>query len=255
MTLLALQRDFRDWLHVGEDRQAACFPPSARPGLAVYQNNFRGQIAACLGESFPVTRSWLGGEAFHKAIVVHAERTPPSSWTLDAYPCDFPHTLGRLYPDDREVAELAWLELALAEAFVAADAVPISADALACIDWEHAVLELAPSLQIQPISTNAPAIWSALAGETSPPAAEQLTEPAALLIWRQGERSRFRTTDRAEADALSLIRSGSSFGALCTGLAEASDGDLATAAAASWLAQWITDELIIGTKGETTCTA
>ena len=55
-------------------------------------------------------------------MVAHVARVPPSSWTLDAYPRDFPATLAPLYPDDPEVAELAVLELALAEAFVGADA-------------------------------------------------------------------------------------------------------------------------------------
>jgi hypothetical protein len=56
----------------------------------VHQNNYRLQLIACLTESFTYTRGWIGGEAFEAAAAAHIDRVPPSSWTLDAYPRDFP---------------------------------------------------------------------------------------------------------------------------------------------------------------------
>ena len=250
MTLLALQRDFRAWLDIGDDAQAARFPPSARTGLLVYQNNFRAQVAECLELSFPVTRQWLGNEAFHASIVAHATRLPPSGWTMDAYPRDFPATLAQLYPDDPEVTELALLELALAEAFVASDAPPVTVASLADVDWDHATLRLSPSLRIDRLTTNAPAIWSAIIAETSPPGVEHLSCPAALLSWRNGEVPSFRTIDEAEADALRSTQAGLSFGSLCAELAETSGKETAIAASGRWLGQWIADGLIIDIKGE-----
>ncbi len=118
MTLAQTQRDFSNWLHGGLTEGRMLFGESAQAGLGVYRNNFRAQLAGCLEESFERTRQWIGGEAFHEAVVRHVERVSPSSWTLDAYPRDFPATLALLYPDDPEVAQLAKLELALANAFV-----------------------------------------------------------------------------------------------------------------------------------------
>ncbi len=142
MNLIELQRDMRAWLTCEDAAAAARFGDEAAPGLRVYQNNYRAQLAACLEESFEHTRDWIGGEAFHRAIVAHVDRVPPSSWTLDAYARDFPATLAILYPADPEVAELAWLEMALGEAFVAADADALAADDLAAVDWDRAVLRL-----------------------------------------------------------------------------------------------------------------
>ena len=250
MTLLALQRDFRAWLDIGDDTQAARFPSSAKAGLLIYQNNFRAQVAECLELSFPVTRQWLGDDAFHASIVTHLARLPPSSWTLDAYPRDFPATLAQLYPDDPEVTELAQLELALAEAFVARDASPVAVASLAGVNWNHATLVLSPSLRIDPLTTNAPAIWSAITAETPPPAAEGLSCPAALLSWRNGEVPSFRTIDQAEADALRSLLGGSNFRSLCAQLAGKLGEEAAIAASGQWLGQWIADGLIIDIKGE-----
>ena len=142
MTLIELQRDMRAWLTREDAAAATRFGDDAAPGLRIYQNNYRAQLAACLEESFEHTRDWIGAEAFHQAIVTHVDRVPPSSWTLDAYSRDFPATLALLYPADREVIELAWLDMALGEAFVAADAATLTAEDLAGVDWDHAVLRL-----------------------------------------------------------------------------------------------------------------
>ena len=239
MSLLALQRDMRDWLDQGSENIAARFPVSARAGLGIYQNNYRAQLAACLEESFPVTLAWLGGKAFHEAVVAHVEAEPPSSWTLDRYPCGFPGTLRRLYSDDQEVAELAALELALAEAFVAADA-PLLAVDMTKVDWDRAVFSFAPSLSCQPMSTNAPAIWTAIVAEDSPPPATMLPAPGALIVWRSGEVCRFRTIEASEAEALRFLRGpGASFGSFCAGLDEQQAGEVG-----DWLGQWIGDGLI-----------
>jgi hypothetical protein len=241
MSLLALQRDMRDWLDQGSENIAARFPVSARAGLGIYQNNYRAQLAACLEESFPVTLAWLGGDAFHEAVVAHVEADSPSSWTLDRYPCGFPGTLRRLYSDDQEVAELAALELALAEAFVAADA-PLLAVDMTKVDWDQAVFSFVPSLSCQPLSTNAPAIWSAVMAGEPPPPATMLPAPGALIVWRSDEACRFRAIEAREAEALRFLRGPNArFGSLCAGLGEEQAEDVG-----QWLGQWIGDGLIAG---------
>ncbi len=61
MSLLALQRDMRLWLTREDGDAAARLGDDTAPGLRVYQNNYRAQLAACLGESFERTRDWIGG--------------------------------------------------------------------------------------------------------------------------------------------------------------------------------------------------
>lgn len=244
MSLAQTQRAFSAWLRTGAANDAMSFGPSAQPGLAIYQNNFRAQLADCLEDSFPQTCQWIGGEAFHDAVVRHVRRVPPSSWTLDAYPRDFPATLALLYPDDPEVGELADLELALGEAFVGPDAEPLAADRIAQVDWDRAILRFTPTLDLHPSTTNAPDIWTALTREDMPPAATLLGEQAALMTWRQDEMSRFRVVDGAEERGILLARNGLSFAALCAQLVDEMGESQGVALCGAWLGSWLADGLL-----------
>jgi len=248
MSLLTLQRDMRAWLAHADDDAAARIGQGAVPGLLVYQNNYRAQLAACLEEGFERVRDWIGGEAFHRAIVAHVDRLPPSSWTLDAYVRDFPATLALLYPGDPEVAELGWIEMALAEAFAASDAVALRAGDLAGVDWDRALLRVTPSLELGDLTTNATAIWSALAEGAVPPAVASLPDPGAILVWRDGETPRFRAIDTYERQALLAIRSGLSLPDLCAAMVDALGEEDGIAAAGRMLGQWIADGLIVGVE-------
>lgn len=246
MSLLQLQRDMRAWL-VREDPDAAKrYGSDAAPGLRVYQNNYRAQLVACLEESFAQTRAWIGGEAFHEAVVAHIERIPPSSWTLDAYPRDFPATLAMLYPDDPEIAELAWIDCALSEAFVGPDHATLGIDAIATIDWDRAILDFTPTLDIAQATTNAAAIWSALsAGEVSPPA-HDLSELSATMVWRSDQISCFRSLDQDEYRALVLARSGTPFAPLCQALVDVHGDEAGVTLAGSYLGRWLNEGLVRG---------
>lgn len=248
MSLGALQRDFVQWLRGDVEDAPPPFGPAAAAGLAIYRNNYRAALVACLEHGFARTGQWLGGAAFREACVTHVRRVPPGSWTLDAYGRDFPATLARLHPLDPEVAELATLELALADAFVAADAeIRLPRDGRA-IDWDRAVLAFHPSIGLHPLTTNAPAIWSALDADIMPPPAARLPEPATLLVWRRGEVSRFETIDRAEARALLACRSGLTFGALCMETVRELGEEAGVATAGAWLGRWIAQALIVGVR-------
>lgn len=245
MSLLGVQRDMRAWLDDGREETAVAFSAGARAGLNIYQNNYRTQLANCLEESFPVTLAWLGGDAFHAAIVAHVEAVSPSSWTLDHYTRDFPLTLARLFPSDPEVGDLAFLELALGEAFVAPDSAPLACD-LTEVDWDRAALAFIPSLTIHPLSTNAPAIWSAINADQEPPAVSQLPKAGALLVWRSDEACRFRATDHRECDALLfLMGRASTFGTLCATL-----GTEHVEQVGLWLGRWLADGIIAAISRE-----
>ena len=247
MSLLDVQRDMRAWLAREEDAAVGRLGgDDVAPGLRIHQNNFRAQLAACLEESFGRTRDWIGGDAFHQAVVAHVARVQPSSWTLDAYPRDFPATLALLYPADPEVAELAWIDLALADAFVAPDAAALTVADLGAVDWDRVVLGFSPSLDLDDLTTNAPAIWSALAEGVEPPAVAQLPEVGAILAWRDGEAPRFRAIDQLERQAVLWARAGVPFAGLCAALAEALGEDTGVVRAGAMLGQWLSDGLIVG---------
>ncbi|HTG39138.1 DNA-binding domain-containing protein [Sphingomonas sp.] len=244
MSLLALQRDMRAWL-VHEDAAAAGrIGAMAKPGLDVYQNNYRSQLVACLEGSFARTQAWIGDEAFLHAAVLHIDRIPPSSWTLDAYSRDFPMTLATLHPDDPEISEIARIELAIEEVFVAPDCRVIAVDQLQDVSWDRAILGIAPTIDLVDLDTNAFAIWSALVAETPPPPADRLDTPGAAIVWRQDYRARIRPIDALERQALMQVRAGRSFGVLCDATADAFGQEQGTALAGGWLGRWIADGLI-----------
>lgn len=244
MSLAALQRDFRAWIADDCPAAAARIGEAARPGLLVYQNNYRAQLIACLSETFERVQLWLGEEAFRVAAATHVDRVPPAGWTLDAYGADFPATLAAIYPDDPEVAELAWLDRALATAFAGPDAPPLAPDGLNGIDWDSAVMALVPTFACRPIATNAPAIWSALSAGEMPPVAQHLAEPASLIVWRNGFVPCFRTVDAAEALALAQIAGGVAFAGICALLVDRCGPEVGIRLAGASLGRWIGDGLI-----------
>ena len=244
MSLLALQRDFREHL-----TDAPSAPPKWADGrmtfgLRVYHNAYRVQLSDCLTETFAHTHAWLGDEAFLEGARAHIQAWPPTGWTLGDYGARFADTLAERYPDDPEVAELARLEWLLSRAFEDADTPALSIDAIADVDWDHAGVTFVPSLRAVPVRTNAAAICAALAQGVLPPAATTLPEPGVLLVWRQDFTPRFRTVEAIEYAAIDLLTTGGAFAAMCALLVDARGETEGIALAGAILGQWFQDGLI-----------
>ena len=250
MGMIALQNDFRDWLRSGDDDGAGAGDAAARlnvsdaRGLSVYQNNYRAQLLGCLEQSYPQLRAWLGDDMFRAAAARHIDEHPPSSWTLDDYPAGFPEALRVQFPGDPEVAEIAALELRLADCFIAADTDLLELAMLGEVDWDVAQLRLAPSVTLLPLHTNAAAIWSALAHENVPPQCEYAAEPGHLVIWRQDYVSCFRPVDAPELALLDRLQHGLPFADICAILVEQYGEDDGVAEAGALLAAWTRDQVI-----------
>jgi hypothetical protein len=241
MKLAELQHTFRDWLVEADEVSAHRL--GAGPGTLIYQNNYRASLMSCLGENYKRVVSWLGGEAFEAAAARYVDAHPPTSWTLDAYGESFATFLSRLYPDEAEVADLAAIDWAVGQVFVSADAKPLRAGALAVDDWEAAVIRAVPSLRTITISSNADAIWQALAAEETPPAAV-LEEFSALLIWRQALEPVFRRASAHDIDVMAWSAAGIGFGPICARLAETLGEEAAVSAAGTVLGQWLNEEMV-----------
>jgi hypothetical protein len=246
MKLAELQRDFQHWLVDASMEAAERLSPQAAAGLAVYQNNYRAQLVGCLESAFVQLRTWLGDEEFRASAIAHIERCPPHAWTLDAYSEGFGETLRLRFPDNPDIHELAWIEQALGEAFVAEDVVPLSAHRLADLDWDNASLHFSPSLRVHPLATNAELIWSALCKGETPPQSEMLAEAVGVIIWRRQFTSRLRVVDALEYQALLQVQGNGSFVGLCEWLVERLGETDGVAKAGALLAQWLGGELIIG---------
>lgn len=249
MNLADWQHDFRSWLVDASDDAARRLGQNATLGLAVYQNNYRAQLIECLEQSYTQVRTWLGEDTFLHAAVTHINRYPPHAWTLDAYAHDFETTLRTLYPDNPDLHELAWIENALSEAFVAADAEPLPIDALATVDWDAARLRMVPSLMCRSATTNADSIWTALVERAPLPEGHMLDEAGGLIVWRRRFTSYLKRVDAIEYEALLQIQQDGSFAALCDLLvARLGDAD-GVSRAGTLLAAWLNGELVADIEG------
>jgi len=244
MSLLALQRDFRQWLDIESAEAAARIGEHAAPGLSVYLNNYRSALMACLAESFGSVKAWIGDDAFEGAAATHIERQPPYSWTLDDYALEFPETLDAIYVADPEIGELARLERELGRIFVGKNADPLDVATFADIDWESAKIDFVPTLTMIEVTTNAASIWSSLAEDKRPPDAEMLPRPASVAIWRVAFMPTFRTIEDSERQAIEALAGGATFSALCATFVEAHGETEGAALAGRLLSQWIADGLI-----------
>jgi hypothetical protein len=246
MSLLALQHDMRDHLLNGAGISARRVHGDSTAGLAVYHNAYRAQLIDCLRDTYEKLAAWLGDDAFEDAARAYVEVNPPRSWTLSDYGASFGAALAAIYPEDPEVAELAWLDWTLRRAFEAADCPPIDASGLAEIDWDRAVFSFVPTLTLKLVETNCAAIWSALTEGTMPPPAERLSRATTIRVWRAGLSPRFKTIAPTEARALRLAMAEFSFGEICKIAIDEADESEAVKAASQLLATWLSDGIIAG---------
>jgi len=243
MSLVELQQRFCAWLiEPDEDRAAQIAAPlGVGPGLVVYQNNYRVALVDALREIHPRAAAWLGDAAFEAAAARYIDAYPPSSWTIDAYGERFPEFLRG---DDVVAADLAAIDRAIGEVFVAADAVPAEAAMLAEVDWDTAVIGLVPSLVTLAIASNADVVWLALAKDDVVPDAAD--GDGTVLVWRQGFEPVMRRADGVELLMLERSRTGVSFAAICEELAVGRDEAEAVTLAGTVLGRWLGEGLIAG---------
>jgi hypothetical protein len=247
MTLAQTQRDFCAFIVGDSPEIELAVAENARRGLAVYHHAFRANLIACLADTFEKTAAWLGDEAFETAALEHIGGHPPSSWTLADFGEGFDRTLASLYPDDPEVEELAWLDWSLRRAFDGPDCEPRDPASLAEIDWEKAILRLAPTLVLRPVTTNVATLWSAMAEGETPPAVSALDGFCGLVVWRHDLTARFQSLPESEFRALEGARSGVSFGELCAELASGfQNPDDVVTHVGVLLARWFAEQMVIG---------
>jgi hypothetical protein len=211
MTLAVLQRAF-----LAEIAADDALPPSST-GMAIYRNAYRGRLNDALASSFERTRRWVGDEVFDQAAAHYILTYPPHRWTLDRFGVGFPALLQTLFADDPEVAELAWLEWHLQQAFAALDAPVLTAThlvetSLSEDDWARLRFSPAPGFAARQVDFDVVTLWPLLRDEGAASAPARLQESGWLIVWRQEFSPHYRLLDPAEGAALAALAGGASFG-------------------------------------------
>ncbi len=250
MTLADLQRDFVAYLKGDGSGIVEDVHTASLRGLPVYHFAYRASLVAALRDTFERTHAWLGDHQFDDAARAHIIASPPSSWTMSDFGLGFDRTLDGLYPNDPEVAELAWLDWSMRRAFDGADSGTLDTNALTDIDWDTAQLHLAPTLVMRTVSTNCAELWRALADDQAPPpACLLLPAPVALTVWRQDLSPRFLSVGSDEHMALTMAADGVAFGPICEQLVnDDRDAAAVSALAGTMLARWIADGVLVGVR-------
>lgn len=226
-------------------------------GLSVYRGNYRTALMGALESSFERTARYIGKDAFRQAGINHLIANPPTHWTIDAAGEGFAQTCAGLFPSNREVAELAWLEwtmLELASApdtacFTAADFAQASAG-FGDAEWMELALTFQPRAAVQMVTHDLAALWKSLDEESDDRDLRGYDTAQGCLVWREGERPTFLMVSAENACAFAALQEGARYGDLIGLLAGEAPGEAAIQTAAqsagAMLGQWLNEGLVIG---------
>lgn len=265
MTALArLQAEFRAWmqgapvlpqgLRAGDNAwsQAVC-PDALRARvldttkanrdllLGVYRDAYALRLIEALQTDYPGLLAMAGDADFDTMARAYIAARPSSHPSVRWFGRELADFLAVTPPFSATPAasEMARFEWALGEAFDAADAVPVTADAMAFLPataWETLGLSFVPSLRRVTLRYQVPQAWmrlgSVAAGELDVPPADEAGQAGVdWLIWRTAPdaETQFRSMAGDEAWMIDAARRGSAFPALCEGIAAFAPIDRAAA--------------------------
>lgn len=159
-------------------------------GLAVYRNTTVKARIDALQASYPTIAELTGEEWFRAAAREFADAEPGADPVMTAYGAGFPAWLERFAPA-RELpflAPVARLDRAWTEAHIAVDALPLTADQVACQGLALAglVLTLHPSLSLFRFDWSAPSLWLAHRYPDMDGSLDWRPATEGLIVWRPG---------------------------------------------------------------------
>jgi Putative DNA-binding domain len=163
---------------------------AANKRFAVYRNNVTVSLINALAATFPATMRIVGVDFFRAIARFHVRATPPTSPLLFEYGHDFPDFIERYeYAGSMPwLADVARIERAWLDAYHAADAAPLPAQALASIPPAHlAETILTPHPATRIVRSRYPAVTIFAANRVGGPVARiEASEPEDALVTRPG---------------------------------------------------------------------
>jgi hypothetical protein len=254
VTLRTLQSDLQRHL-LGEssgivDAIVDAPPLPANERLQIYRHAYQVRLIAALDAIYPLLHKLLGDEVFSALGESFVASRPSVHRSIRWYGAELPEFLAENAPYNEQpvLSEVALLEWTLAEAFDAADAIPLQRTALAAVPpdaWGEFRFEFHPSMRRLQLLWNAVPVWQAMSREQTPPDPLCADAPAAWLIWRRDFKNYFRSMDPAEAAALDAARTGASFAEICDNLSAWLAAEEIPLTAANYLAVWADSGIIV----------
>jgi hypothetical protein len=252
-TLLEIQESLQSAILCGDDAILASLLDNSRTTrntlFGVYRNAYEGRLVDVLRNDYPLLRTFIGDEYFSDLarvfIAAHPSRTQNARW----FGGEFPAFLARhdAAAKNPELAELARIEKAVADAFDSIDA-PV----LGLADLARVPTELWPQMIFTPHhsvaqlrnDTNAFAIWKSLKDGNTPSQTARFADPESVIVWRQDLAPMVRVMPYEEAMMWTEASRGVRFDVLCELLAAFDAPEGAAARAAGYLQGWLTSGLL-----------
>jgi hypothetical protein len=225
----------------------ACFSGNAELAaperVGIYANMFLWRQVEALRADFPRLATCLGDERFYALCRDYVREHPSEHHDIGRLGRSLPAFLRRHpAPERPDLADLAALEWARREVFLAAPAEPIGRQDLRAVPadlFPKASLRLIPALRLLVLDHAAAALWRRL--EAREEAGPVEPGPVAMAVWRSGDEVCHAALDPDEALALEAALSGKPLSRVCEPFARRRDpASSAFAALASWLDEgWV----------------
>lgn len=221
--------------------------------FGVYRDAYALRLVDVLADDYEMLRAHVGAAAFDILARTYILNTPSRTANARWYGAGLPGFLSRHSPyrEQPELAELAALEQALGDVFDAADASPLTLDALTPLapdDWPNLVFAPHPAVRRLNFRTNAARVWSALKNGNPIPKPKALNETDQILVYRQGGQAKFRVMPSDEAMMWDEAAKGVRFSVLCEMMGMFAGEDEAPARTAAYLRGWIETGVMTGTN-------
>ena len=192
--------------------------PQRRPACRrfdVYRNNVTVSLIEALRQAFPVIRALVGEDFFTAMAREHLRAHPPVSPLMMFYGEDMPAFLQGFAPAAHlgYLPDIARLELVLRQSYHAADANPVSPEALQQVAPEvlmAARIRFAPSMRLLRSAWPVHSIWMANARGAPPPTAAVAED---VLILRRDFDPEPVLLPAGVAGFIAALQSGASFAA------------------------------------------
>ena len=255
-SLDALQRSFQDYLlHRNDGFEAAVHNGDKADRttlLDVYRDGYALRLIEALTADYPGLLAMAGPVDFDRMARAYIDRHPSRHPSIRWYGRGLADFLATTPPFDGTpaAAEMARFEWALGEAFDAADATPITAEALMALPteaWETLRFTALPSSRRVTLTFEVPPAWQRhSAVEPGTLDIARAPEPQTWAIWRPDLVSNFRSLEPDETVLLDALVEGRSFPELCDAIANQTGEEQAPARAAGLLRAMVEGGMIAG---------
>jgi hypothetical protein len=205
--------------------------------VEIHRAMYRARTRLALEQDFPATRMALGDEVFAQVASSYRVCHPSRHWALEAYGATFASFLADMGKVPAWICDLARLERARTDAWLAAPAPLLDPAAASAIPPERAAdlrLEFAPAFRLLHLDHAVADAWP------DPPEHGPPRQPVAIALSRRKRTVLHRVVPPAEAELLERMAAGSTLGEAVGAVVDAHGAAVGTELG-GWLRRWAED--------------